>query len=127
VCIANRTLSRARDLVERFGGRGPVTACSFDDVPVAEPYDLVINATSAIHGGEIPPYPAAAVSANTVCYDLSYSLHPTPFCAWAFEHGAAQAVMGWGMLVEQAAESFHIWRGVRPNTKPVLKQISITA
>ena len=127
VCIANRTLSRAQDLVERFGGRGPVTACSFEDVPVAEPYDLVINATSAIHGGEIPPYPAAAVSAKTVCYDLSYSLHPTPFCAWALEHGAAQAVMGWGMLVEQAAESFHIWRGVRPNTKPVLKQISITA
>ncbi len=127
VCIANRTLSRAQDLVERFGGRGPVTACSFEDVPVAEPYDLVINATSAIHGGEIPPYPAAAVSANSVCYDLSYSLHPTPFCAWALEHGAAQAVMGWGMLVEQAAESFHIWRGVRPNTKPVLKQISISA
>ena len=127
VCIANRTLSRAQDLVERFGGRGPVTACSFEDVPVAEPYDLVINATSAIHGDEIPPYPAAAVSAKTVCYDLSYSLHPTPFCAWALEHGAAQAVMGWGMLVEQAAESFHIWRGVRPNTKPVLKQISISA
>ena len=127
VCIANRTLSRARDLVERFGGRGPVTACSFDEVPVAEPYDLVINATSAIHGDEIPPYPAAAVSAKTVCYDLSYSLHPTPFCAWALQHGAARAVMGWGMLVEQAAESFHIWRGVRPNTKPVLKQISISA
>ena len=127
MCIANRTLSRAQDLVERFGGRGPVTACSFDDVPVAEPYDLIINATSAIHDGEIPPYPAAAVSAKTVCYDLSYSLHPTPFCAWALEHGAALAVMGWGMLVEQAAESFHIWRGVRPNTKPVLKQISITA
>ncbi len=127
VCIANRTLSRAQDLVERFGGRGPLTGCSFDDVPVAEPYGLVINATSAIHGGEMPPYPAAAVSANSICYDLSYSLHPTPFCAWALEHGAAQAVMGWGMLVEQAAESFHIWRGVRPNTKPVLKQISISA
>lgn len=127
VCIANRTLSRAQDLAERFGGRGPVTACGFDDVPVAEPYDLVINATSAIHGGEVPPYPAAAISANTFCYDLAYSLHPTPFCSWALEHGAARAIMGWGMLVEQAAESFHIWRGVRPNTKPVLKQISISA
>jgi shikimate dehydrogenase len=127
LCIANRTVSRAEDLVERFGSRGTVHACSFDDIPVAEPYDLVINATSAIHGGETPPYPEAAISPITVCYDLSYSLHPTPFCAWALEHGAAQAVMGWGMLVEQAAESFHIWRGVRPNTKPVLKQIAISA
>jgi len=92
-----------------------------------EPYDLVINATSAIHGGEMPPYPEAAVSPVTYCYDLSYSLHPTPFCKWALEQGAPHAVMGWGMLVEQAAESFHIWRGVRPDTKPVLKQIAITA
>ncbi len=127
VCIANRTVKRAEDLVERFGSRGPVSASSFDAVPVSEPYDLVINATSAVHGGEMPPYPEGAISPITFCYDLSYSLHPTPFCAWALEHGAAHAVMGWGMLVEQAAESFHIWRGVRPDTKPVLKQISITA
>ena len=127
ICIANRTQKRAEDLVERFANRGPVRACGFDDVPVDEPYDLVINATSAIHGGEVPPYPAAAISPNTFCYDLSYSLLPTPFCEWATQHGAARAVMGWGMLVEQAAESFHIWRGVRPNTKPVLKQISVSA
>ena len=127
ICIANRTLSRAQDLVERFASRGPVSACGFDDVPVMEPYDLVINATSAVHSGQTPPYPEAAISSQTICYDLSYSLNPTPFCDWALEHGAAQAVMGWGMLVEQAAESFHIWRGVRPDTKPVLKQISISA
>ena len=127
VCIAIRTPSRAEDLIERFASRGPVRACSLDDVPVAEPYDLVINATSAIHGGEIPRYPEAAISQTTCCYDLSYNTNPTPFCEWALEHGAAQAVMGWGMLVEQAAESFHIWRGVHPDTKPVLKQISLTA
>ena len=127
LCIANRSLQRAEDLVERFAGHGPVSACRFDAVPASEPYDLVINATSAIHGGEIPPYPEAAISPQTLCYDLSYSLHPTPFCQWALEHGAAKAVMGWGMLVEQAAESFHIWRGVRPDTKAVLKQISISA
>ena len=127
VCIANRTLTRAEDLVERFASRGSVSASSFEAVPVAEPYDLVINATSAIHGGEMPPYPGAAISPITFCYDLSYRLHPTPFCTWALEHGAAHAVMGWGMLVEQAAESFHIWRGVRPDTKAVLKQISINA
>jgi shikimate dehydrogenase len=127
LCIANRTLKRAEDLVERFANRGPVSACSFDAIPVTEPYDLLINATSAIHDGETPPYPEAAITSRTFCYDLSYSLHPTPFCEWALEHGAAQAVMGWGMLVEQAAESFHIWRGIRPDTKPVLKQISISA
>ena len=127
LCIANRTLRRAEDLVERFASRGAISACSFDDVPVAEPFDLVINATSAIHSGEVPPYPAAAISPQTFCYDLAYSLHPTPFCAWALEQGAAHAIMGWGMLVEQAAESFHIWRGVRPDTKPVLKQIAISA
>jgi shikimate dehydrogenase len=125
--IANRTLKRAEDLVERFASRGPISACSFDAVPVSGPYDLVINATSAIHGREMPPYPEEAISPQTFCYDLSYSLHPTPFCQWALEHGAAHVVMGWGMLVEQAAESFHIWRGVRPDTKPVLKQISISA
>jgi shikimate dehydrogenase len=127
LCIANRTLKRAEDLVERFASRGPISACSFDAVPVSGPYDLVINATSAIHGREMPPYPEEAISPQTFCYDLSYSLHPTPFCQWALEHGAAHVVMGWGMLVEQAAESFHIWRGVRPDTKPVLKQISISA
>ena len=127
VCIANRTLTRAEDLVERFASRGPVRACGFDDVSATEPYDLVINATSAIHGGVIPPYPVAAISTATFCYDLSYSLHPTPFCKWALEHGASHAVMGWGMLVEQAAESFHVWRGVRPDTKPVLKRIAISA
>ena len=127
LCIANRTLRRAEDLVERFESRGAISACGFDDVPVSEPYDLVINATSAIHSGETPPYPAAAISPQTFCYDLAYSLHPTPFCKWALEHGAAHAIMGWGMLVEQAAESFHIWRGVRPDTKPVLKQIAISA
>jgi shikimate dehydrogenase len=125
--IANRTLDKAEDLAEHFKRFGPVSACRFDAIPVAEPYDLIINATSAGLRGETPPYPEAAVSADTFCYDLSYGLHATPFCVWAREHGAARSVMGWGMLVEQAAESFHIWRGVRPDTAPVLKQMRIGA
>ncbi len=96
-------------------------------MPVSEPYDLVINATSAGLKGDAPPYPEAAVSPSTFCYDLSYGLSPTPFSAWAREQGAAKSVMGWGMLVEQAAESFRIWRGVRPDTAPVLKQMHINA
>ena len=125
--IANRTLGKAEALAEHFSHSGPVSACRFNVVPVSRPYDLIINATSAGLKGESPPYPAAAVSESTFCYDLSYGLKPTPFSVWAREVGAAQSVMGWGMLVEQAAESFNLWRGVRPDTAPVLKQMSITA
>ena len=125
--IANRTLGKAQELVERFALSGPVSACRFNVVPVTETYDLIINATSAGLQGDSPPYPGAAVSEQTVCYDLSYGLKPTPFSIWAREQGAKRSVMGWGMLVEQAAESFRIWRGVRPDTSPVLKQMLITA
>ena len=125
--IANRSLDKAEALVEHFEDQGPVSACGFDDIPVAEPYDLVINATSAGVHGKAPPYPGTAISRDTICYDLSYGLKPTPFSVWAREQGAAQSLMGWGMLVEQAAEAFHLWRGIRPDTEPVLRQMSITA
>jgi shikimate dehydrogenase len=125
--IANRTLEKAQALADHFSRSGPVSACRFNAIPVSEPYDLIINATSAGLKGESPPYPAAAISETTFCYDLSYGLSPTPFSIWARESGAAQSVMGWGMLVEQAAESFKIWRGIRPETTPVLKQMKITA
>ncbi len=125
--IANRTPDKAQALADHFSKSGAVTACSFDRVPVSDQYDLIINATSAGVRGETPPYPAAAIDASTLCYDLSYGLNPTPFSVWAREVGAERSVMGWGMLVEQAAESFHIWRGVRPDTTPVLKQMIITA
>lgn len=125
--IANRTLSKAKTLSDQFEAMGPVTSCRFKAVPTDEPYDLIINATSAGLQGDSPPYPEAAVSDKTFCYDLSYGLSPTPFSVWAREHGASRSVMGWGMLIEQAAESFHIWRGVQPDTTAVLKQMSLTA
>ncbi len=125
--IANRTLDKAQIIAEHFERYGPVSACGFNMVPVSDPYDLVINATSAGLSGEAPPYPEAAISDKTFCYDLSYGLSPTPFSIWARDQGAAKSVMGWGMLVEQAAESFEIWRGVRPDTAPVLKQMQINA
>ncbi len=127
LCIANRTLGKAQHLATHFGTLGPVSACRFNAVPVSEPYDLIINATSAGLHGDTPPYPKAAISDNTFCYDLSYGLNSTPFSTWARDHGATKSVMGWGMLVEQAAESFHIWRDVRPDTAPVLKQMHISA
>lgn len=127
LCIANRTLKRAEDLAERFSQHGPVSACRFNAIPVKDTWHLIINATSAGLQGETPPYPAAAVTENSFCYDLSYGLKPTPFCTWAREQGAVHVAMGWGMLVEQAAESFHIWRGVRPDTGPVLKRMTVKA
>ncbi len=123
--VANRTVEKAEALVERFRRLGRIVACGFDEVPAGRAYDIVINATSAGLRGETPPYPDSAVDDCTFCYDLSYGNTATPFSAWARKRGAARSIMGWGMLVEQAAESFNIWRGVRPDTAPVLKQISI--
>jgi shikimate dehydrogenase len=125
--IANRTLSKARELAHRFSASGNVTVCRFTEVRSPGGFDLVINATSAGLKGEAPPYPAAAITPETFCYDLSYGLTPTPFSKWATSMGAKRSVMGWGMLVEQAAESFHLWRGIRPDTAPVLRQIAISA
>ncbi len=127
ITIANRTLSKARDLAEHFSETGPVTACRFREVRPTSSYDFVINATSTGVKGEVPPYPESAITDRTFCYDLSYGLSPTPFSSWAASRGAARSVMGWGMLIEQAAESFLLWRGVRPDTQKVLKQMSITA
>ena len=125
--IANRTVDKAEALVSHFAGSVPLSACRFKNVPKHADFDLVINATSAGLKGQLPPFPDWAVNADTVCYDLSYGLTPTPFSTWADSRGAARSVMGWGMLVEQAAESFHLWRGVRPDTMTVLKQIAINA
>lgn len=125
IVIANRTISKAQGLAEHFSASGPVVSCRFDDVGALPVYDLIINATSAGLKGETPPYPKEAIHPHTVCYDLSYGLTPTPFAGWAAQNGAARSVMGWGMLVEQAAESFYIWRGVRPDTAPVLKQLTV--
>ncbi|MCB1844361.1 MAG: shikimate dehydrogenase [Halioglobus sp.] len=125
--IANRTLAKAEALATHFSGHGAISASRFSDLPDDEPFDLVINATSAGFKGEIPPYPESAVNNSTVCYDLSYGLTATPFSEWASERGAARSIMGWGMLVEQAAESFQLWRGVRPDTITVLKQLTVNA
>jgi len=126
IVIANRTFPKARGLADHFANQGPVNACRFEDVRSLPIYDLIINATSAGLKGETPPYPEEAIHPATFCYDLSYGSTPTPFSKWAARHGAAKSVMGWGMLVEQAAESFEIWRGVRPDTSAVLKQLSVT-
>ena len=120
--IANRTKERADEIVAKLGGT-LLVARGFAELADLAPPDFLINATSAGLKGEAPPFPTSLVGPRTFCYDLVYSSSDTPFVAWAKTHGAARAVHGWGMLVEQAAESFAIWRGVRPDTKPLLKQI----
>ena len=114
--IANRTEKKAEIISDHFARHGPVTSCSFDDIDSDEHWQLVINATSAGYKGEAVPFPDSLIRSGTFCYDLSYGLKLTPFCSWAREQGAEHIAMGWGMLVEQAAESFHLWRGVRPDT-----------
>lgn len=118
--IANRTVSRAQDLAELFG-RG-VTACSFEAVDAA--FDLVINATAASLAGELPPLSPALFTPQTLAYDMMYG-RETPFLNFAREHGAATAD-GLGMLVEQAAEAFFVWRGVRPDTAAVIASLRTT-
>lgn len=79
-----------------------------------------MNATSASLKGAVPPVPESVVDSMTICYDMAYGAGDTAFTAWARRLGAAKTAQGLGMLVEQAAEAFFVWRGVRPDTKPVL-------
>jgi shikimate dehydrogenase len=116
--IANRTADRAEALAAAFADLGDAHGVGFADVG-DDAFDLIINATSASLSGEMPPLPPAAVGPQTVCYDLAYGKDATAFVKWAQSIGCAQALQGLGMLVEQAAESFHVWRGVRPQTASV--------
>jgi shikimate dehydrogenase len=122
--IANRTVARAAELEAEFAGDLPIGVCGFDELEDAGTFDIVINATSVGLTGEQPPFPASLVGPETFCYDLVYSLDDTPFVTWARTHGAGRAVQGWGMLVEQAAESFAIWRGWRPETGSILEKMA---
>jgi shikimate dehydrogenase len=120
--IANRTAERALQLAAEFGSLGPVSGCQFAEL-VDRRFDLIINATSASLRGQVPPIPTSVVSPATVCYDMGYGAGETPFTEWGWRLGARLCVQGWGMLVEQAAESFRIWRSIRPDTAPVLKAL----
>jgi shikimate dehydrogenase len=120
--VANRTAERAHAFAADFTDLGPIRGCGFEDIG-GDGYDVVINATSASLSGEVPAISRNVVGPETVCYDMAYSRSETPFLKWAREQGCARALQGWGMLVEQAAESFHLWRGVRPQTAPVLEAL----
>jgi shikimate dehydrogenase len=125
--IANRTPERAAELVREFAHLGPVVAGSFDAVGREAPFDLIVNATSASLKGELPAIATSAVGPATTCYDMAYGVNETPFTQWARQCGAGVVAQGWGMLVEQAAEAFELWRGVRPQTPPVLQALQARA
>ncbi len=118
IAVANRTHDRAQELADEFG----VLALSFDEVP-AEHFDLVINGTATSMSHTTPPIDAETFDDCMLAYDLLYSPVPTPFMQLATRGGARKVSDGLGMLIEQAAESFHLWRGVRPDTAPVFKEL----
>ncbi len=120
--IVNRTASRAHELAADFALLGTISGVGFDELP-DQSFDLIINASAASLQGEVPPLPDKCCTTTTWCYDMMYGAKPTPFVQWAQQHGAQKSLDGLGMLVEQAAESFFHWRGVRPETGSVIKAI----
>jgi shikimate dehydrogenase len=127
--IANRTLSKAADLVAGLvGAAGVVSACSYTDLanlPANEGFDLVVNATSASLKGELPPVPATVFGPDALAYELVYGKGLTPFLRLAQNAGVKRLADGVGMLAEQAAEAFEWWRGVRPDTRAVIDRLTV--
>lgn len=120
--IVNRTASKATDLAAVFGELGPCTGSGLNEAGLAS-YDIIINGTAASLQGKMPDLPVCIFTNESLAYDMMYSREPTPFLAWASDNGVSQCSDGLGMLVEQAAESFYIWHGLRPETKSVLQAL----
>ncbi len=120
--IANRTALKAVELAAGGSRLGPVEGCGLDAL-AGEHFDLIINGTAAGLGGEIPAIPGDILRKGGWTYDMMYGDKPTAFVQWGIEQGATEVLDGLGMLVEQAAESFFLWRGMRPDTAPVIRML----
>lgn len=119
ITVANRTVDKAHSLADEFlAKRFSVSSCSYEEL-AGKQFDIVINATSSGLSDEMPDIPDTVFAVRSLAYDMMYGCE-TPFMKFARKHGAAVVSDGLGMLVEQAAESFFIWRGVRPDTAPVI-------
>ena len=119
VVVANRTPDKAVRLAAAAAGQGPVEGCGFDALP-GQRFDLIVNGTAAGLQGDVPAISDGCLADGGWVYDMMYGSEPTAFVRWGQAHGAARALDGLGMLVEQAAESFFLWRGVQPDTAPVI-------
>ena len=124
--LVNRTLSKAAELGAQFAGAGKLVVCGYAELAdINEQFDLVINATSASLRNELPPVPANAFRGAPLAYELAYGKGLTPFLQAARAAGVPNLADGVGMLVEQAAEAFTWWRGVRPQTAPLIAQMTV--
>lgn len=127
--VANRDAAKADDLVRTLTalglGHGVLSACGYPALAQHAPFDLIINATAASLNAEPLPLPPQVFAPHTLAYDMVYGKGLTPFLRQAQAAGAARLADGLGMLVEQAAETFAWWRGVRPDTRPVIAQLSV--
>ncbi|KOR28691.1 shikimate dehydrogenase, partial [Achromatium sp. WMS3] len=122
--IANRTATKAVELVKQLApyrtSQDDIQGGSLEIIDT-EQFDCIINATSTGLKGKMPQIPESCLIPGGIVYDMAYANEPTVFVRWGYEHGAAYALDGLGMLVEQAAESFLLWRGIRPETTKVLE------
>ncbi|MCK5720544.1 MAG: shikimate dehydrogenase [Thiomargarita sp.] len=120
--IANRTISKAIDLVKLFDKFGDIASSSYEALQ-GQSFDLIINGTSTSLQGQLPPLVSGLLNKDGVCYDMMYANIDTLFMQWGKQQGSVCTLDGLGMLVEQAAESFYLWRGIRPKTKPVIERV----
>lgn len=121
--IANRTESKAGQLAAEFADIGTLESLGYPQLQ-GRGFDLILNATAASLSGDLPPLPDNVLNPGGYCYDLAYGTTPTAFVRWGERMGAVGSVDGIGMLVEQAAEAFFLWRGIRPDTRPVIDRLN---
>lgn len=124
VVVVNRTVEKARKVVEELGHEPRVAWCGYHDLG-DERFDIVIDGTSASLLGELPPVHASVFGPDAVAYEMVYGKGLTPFLRLAKDAGITRLADGVGMLVEQAAEAFHWWRGVRPQTQAVIEALTV--
>ena len=125
--IANRTISHAEKISKDFSNEASIKTCTIEELNEKGNFDLIINAISFDTHNKDIALSKNIISKSSICYDLSYNSSPTRFMLWAMKNGANFAIQGWGMLIEQAAESYLIWKKIRPDTSAILKQLNVTS
>lgn len=121
ITVTNRTFSKAEELAGIFEAYGSIRAQSMESINA--PFDIIINSTSASLDGQLPAISASIFASNSVCYDMMYGKGNTCFNQWAIQNNVSQTYDGLGMLVGQAAESFMLWRGLRPGARQILREL----